>query len=724
MDYDKLINDISKNINIEVKRIEAVLNLLSEGATVPFIARYRKEATGALDENQIRIIKESYDYQTNLEKRKDDVIRLIDEKGLLTDDLKKKILNCSKLVEVEDLYLPYKEKKKTKATEAINAGLEPLAKFIMTCPVKGDIDDIVKPYLNDKVKTKEDALKGASYIIAEFISDDAYVRKIIRHNMDRVSSIDTKKKKNSVDEKEIYANYYDYSESTRTIKDHRILAINRAEKEDIISVSISANDEQNIEFICSTRITRNTIFDYILREACKDSYKRLIFPSLARELRNNLTTRAELSAIEIFKLNLRALLLQPPLRNKTVLGVDPAFRTGCKLAVVDNTGKLLEIAVIKPTEEYPGSGVKEKDLIASENTFAALVNKHNVDIVTIGNGTASRETESFVANTISKFNLNCKYVIVSEAGASVYSASKIAQEEFPDLTLEKRSAVSIARRIQDPLAELVKIEPKSIGVGQYQHDVDSKMLDAKLTEVVEDAVNSVGVDLNTASASLLTYISGLNNTIAGNIVKYRNENGKFKNRKELLNVSKLGPKSYEMACGFLRVYDGTNPLDITSIHPESYDVALKIMDELKLETKDLGTAKALEAIKSADINILKDKCAIDIYTLKDILDAFVKPNRDIRDSFNAPILKKSQTKLEDLHIGDKLEGTVRNVVDFGCFVDCGMHEDGLVHISKMSKSYIKHPSDIVKVGDIITVYVISIDLKKGKLGLSMIPDAI
>ncbi len=723
MDRENLIEEISKKIEISKNQIASVLELLEEGATVPFIARYRKEATGALDENQIRIIKESYDYEANLAKRKDDVIRLIDEKGLLTDELKAKILKSEKLIEVEDLYLPFKEKKKTKATEAIKAGLEPLAKFIMTCPQKGNVSDIVKPYICDLYPNTEKVLEGASYIIAEIISDDAYVRKIIRHNMDRVSSIVTKKKKNALDPKELYANYYDYSESTRTIKDHRILAINRAENEDIINVSIEANDEQNIDFITHTRITRSTIFEQVLKDACKDSYKRLILPSLTRELRSSLTLRAETSAIGIFQLNLKALLLQPPLKDKVVLGVDPAFRTGCKLAVVDQTGKMLEIAVIKPTEEYPGSGVKERDLIESEKIFTNLIKKYKVDVVTIGNGTASRETESFVANTIEKYKLNCSYVIVSEAGASVYSASKIAQDEFPTLTLEKRSAVSIARRIQDPLAELVKIEPKSIGVGQYQHDVDPKMLDLKLTEVVEDTVNSVGVDLNTASASLLTYISGLNKTIAQNIVEYRNTNGKFKNRKELLKVAKLGPKTYEMACGFLRVYDGTNPLDKTSIHPESYDIAENVMNELNIDLDKLGHNETINKVNNANVLELEKKFNVDKYTLKDILDSFAKPVRDIRDNFDAPILKKTQTKLEDLHIGDKLEGTVRNVVDFGCFVDCGMHEDGLVHVSKMSKSYVKHPSDLVKVGDIVTVYVISIDLKKGKLGLSMIKDA-
>ncbi len=716
---NNIILSLSKTLNIKENQIEAVLSLLAEGATVPFIARYRKEVTGALDENQIREINKEYEYQNNLLKRKEDIKRLIDEKGLLTSELASQIDSANKLQEVEDLYLPYKEKKKTRATIAKAKGLEPLAKYMLTCPNEGNISDIVKPYLNDDVKTEE-ALQYAKDIIAETISDNANFRKIVRNNTKRRSTIVTKLKKNAVDEKELYTNYYDYSESITTIKNHRILAINRAENENIISVSLVGDDDNNILYIKSKVILRDTIFANELLDAIKDAYKRLIYPSIEREIRADLTLRAETDAINIFSLNLKNLLMQPPLKGKTVLGLDPAFRTGCKLAVVDQTGKLLEIAVIHPTEEYPGSGVKKEALDRSEMVFTTLVKKYNVDVVTIGNGTASRESEEFVANTIKKYNLSCKYTIVSEAGASVYSASKIAQDEFPDLTLEKRSAVSIARRIQDPLAELVKIEPKAIGVGQYQHDVDQKALDSKLGEVVESCVNSVGVDINTASQSLLEYVSGLNKTIAANIVSYRNEYGKFTSRNELKKVSKLGDKTYQQCAGFIRVYESENILDKTPIHPESYDKAREVANYLNIDLSKLGTLEVVNIVNNSNKEDIIKNIDVDKYTLDDILECFKKPQRDIRDSFTSAKLQSNQTHLEDLHVGDELEGTVRNVVDFGVFVDCGLHEAGLVHISKMSKNYVKHPSDLVKVGDIVKVYVIGIDLKKQKLALSMI----
>ena len=719
---EDIIKKLSVNLNLKESQIKAVLDLLAEGATVPFIARYRKEVTNALDENQIREINKEYEYQTNLAKRKDDIIRLIDEKGLLTDELKNKILESSKLQEVEDLYLPYKEKKKTKATIAIAKGLEGLAKLMLKCPQNGDRLEDAKKYLSENVATLEDALQGARDIVAEMVSDNADFRRIIRNNTRRRSTLITKIKKNAVDEKQVYSNYYDYSESITTIKDHRILAINRAEKENVINVTLQGDDENNILVLISKVIKGNTYYKSDLELAIRDSYKRLIYPSIEREIRAELTLRAETNAIDVFSLNLKNLLLQAPIKGKTVLGLDPAFRTGCKLAVVDQTGKLLEIAVIHPTEEYPGSGVKKEDLEMSEITFGRLVKKYNVDIVTIGNGTASRESTEFVANTIKKFNLSCKYTIVSEAGASVYSASKIAQEEFPDLTLEKRSAVSIARRIQDPLAELVKIEPKSIGVGQYQHDVDQKALDEKLGEVVEDAVNSVGIDLNTASKSLLEYVSGLNKTIAQNIVDYRNEHGKFTSRKELLKVSKLGEKTFTQCAGFIRVYESNNLLDKTAIHPESYDKALELAKYLNIDINDLGSSEVNNIVDNCSKEDILNHIVIDKYTLDDILDAFKKPKRDIRDTFSSAKLQSNQTHLEDLKIGDELEGTVRNVVDFGCFVDCGLHEDGLVHISKMSNSYVKHPKDLVKVGDIVKVYVIGIDLVKQKLSLSMVKD--
>ena len=721
---EDIIKKLSLSLNLKESQIKAVLDLLNSNATIPFIARYRKEVTGALDENQIREISKEWEYQNNLLKRKEDVIRLIDEKGLLTDELKNKINLCQKLIEVEDLYMPFKEKKKTKATIAKSLGMEPLAKFILTEPQKGNKESLVKPYLNDFVKDINGAINYAKDIIAEQISDNANYRKIIRNNMHRVCNIVTKKKRGYSEENSVYENYFDYTESITTIKDHRILAINRAEKENAISVSLSADDKSNIEYLTKKMIYRENIFEDDIKEAVIDSYNRLIEPSIEREIRNELTLRAENSAINLFGLNLRSLLLQPPLKNKTVLGVDPAFRTGCKLAVVDKTGKMLEIAVIRPTEEYPGAHVKESVLKESKDIFERICKKYNVDIIAIGNGTASRETEEFVANTIKERNINAKYIIVSEAGASVYSASKIAQEEFPDLTLEKRSAVSIARRIQDPLAELVKIEPKSIGVGQYQHDVNEKALDEKLSEVVVDAVNNVGANLNTASESLLSYISGLNKTIAKNIVTYRNEHGKFNSREELNNVSKLGPKTYEQCVGFLRVYEGFEELDETSIHPESYDIAKKVLKYLDINVKDLGKNIAIEKVSKANAKQLAEMYNSDIYTISDILSAIEKPQRDIRDEFNAPILKSSQTKLEDLNIGDELEGTVRNVVDFGAFVDVGLHDDGLVHISKMSNKYLKHPSDIVKVGDIVKVYVSSIDLKKHKLQLAMVKEKI
>lgn len=719
---EEIILKLVKELNLKKEQIKAVLDLLAEGATVPFIARYRKEATGALDENQIREINKEYEYQVNLSKRKDDIIRLIDEKGMLTDELKNKILSSNKLQDVEDLYLPYKEKKKTRGTIARSLGLEGLAKTMLSCPISGDKVEFAKPYLNENVDTIEKAYQYASDIIAEDISDNANFRKIVRNNTRRRSTIVTKLKKNALDPKKLYSNYYDYSESITTIKDHRILAINRAESENVISVSLVGDDENNILYIKSKIIFRDNIFKDELENAIRDSYKRLLYPPVEREIRSELTLRAETNAIGVFSMNLKNLLMQSPIKDKTVLGLDPAFRTGCKLAVVDTTGKLLEIAVIHPTEEYPGSGVKKEELERSEIVLVTLVKKYKVDIITIGNGTASRESEEFVSNTITKYNLSCKYTIVSEAGASVYSASAIAQEEFPDLTLEKRSAVSIARRIQDPLAELVKIEPKAIGVGQYQHDVNQKQLESKLGDVVEDCVNSVGVDLNTASKSLLEYVSGLNKTTASNIVEYRNKNGKFKSREELLNVPKLGEKTYTQAVGFVRVYESDNLFDSTSIHPESYAKARLVAKYLNIDIKDLGTKEVNDIINKASVEDILNHIDIDKYTLSDILDCFKKPKRDIRDSFNKAQLKSNQTHLEDLKVGDELDGTVRNVVDFGCFVDCGLHEDGLVHISKMSKSYVKHPSDLVKVGDIITVYVIGIDLEKQKLSLSMIKE--
>ncbi len=717
---DKIIDKLEKSLGINKDKIKVVLDLLSSGATVPFIARYRKEQTGALDENQIREIYKEWEYEESLAKRKEEVIRLINEKGMLNDALKSQIEACSRLVEVEDLYLPYKENKKTKGAIAKSLGMEPLAKYIETCPLTSDINADVTRFLNDKVNDVNSALGYAVDIIREDISNNANYRRILRNNVKRVSDIQTKKKKTYTEENSVYENYFDYSESTSSIKNHRILAINRAEKEGAISVKIKADDESNILYLTRKVIFKETSYKPYLEEAISEAYNKLIFPSLETEIRNTLTVIAEKSAIDIFGLNLKNLLLQAPLKGKMVLGVDPAFRTGCKLAAIDTTGKMLEIAVIMPNEIYPGSGVKEKDLQESKKTFVNICKKYNIDIIAIGNGTASRETEAFVANTIKEYNLRAKYVIVSEAGASVYSASPLAQEEFPDLTLEKRSAVSIARRIQDPLAELIKIDPKSIGVGQYQHDVNEKELDKKLTEVVVDAVNAVGADLNTASESLLTYISGLNKSTAKNIVEYRNNNGKFKSRNELLSVPRLGAKAYEQCAGFLRIYDSENKLDETSIHPESYDITKKLLKEFNLQMSDIGDVDKIKILKAENLDTLSAKLGTDTYTLSDIISALEKPRRDIRDDYKAPLLKSSITKLSDLKIGDELEGTVRNVVDFGVFVDVGLHDAGLLHISKMSKNFIKHPSELLSVGDVIKVHVIGIDLNKNKLQLSLI----
>ena len=721
----KIIESLSKTLGITVKQIEAVLSLLNDGATVPFIARYRKELTGGLDEDQIREISKEFEYKVELEKRKEAVCRLIEEKGMLNEDLKLQIMACEKLVDVEDLYQPYKEKKKTKATEAIRLGLEPLADEMMKFYLKSTRIEVASKYITEEVTSAEEAILQACYIIAERIADDAHFRSGLRQSMLKFAKVQTKIKKNAVDENETYANYYDYTESISTIKPHRILAINRAEDEKVISVNIVMDDEKNIKYIEKGLIRRpNSIFEDDIKYAIKDAYKRLLYPSIEREVRNVLTENAENQAINIFAMNVKNLLLQAPVKDKTVLGVDPAFRTGCKLAVVSPTGKVLCIGVIYPNEKSKGSTVDPQLIEKSRNTIVTLVKKYKVDIITIGNGTASRETESFISDVIKEFNLPCKYAIVSEAGASVYSASAVAQEEFPDFQVEQRSAVSIARRLQDPLAELVKIEPKAIGVGQYQHDVTQSKLNEQLDFVVMEAVNSVGVNVNTASKSLLTYVSGLNKTIAQNIVNYRNENGVFTKRSDLKKVAKLGAKTFEQAIGFLRINDGLEPLDKTSIHPESYKAAYQILDLLGLSSNDLGTQELKDKIDSADKLELLNKSGLDKYTFNDILDAFKEPLRDIRDDYESPTLRSDIKHLEDLQIGDELIGTVRNVVDFGCFVDCGVKYDGLVHLSKMSDKFIKHPSELVSVGDQVKVYVIGIDLQKHKLSLSMIKSKI
>lgn len=708
---EDIINGICENLNIKKEQAQAVLNLLSEGNTIPFIARYRKEATGALDEEQIRKINEVYEYEVNLLKRKEDVIRLIDEKGLLTDEIKQNIMNAKKLVEVEDIYAPYKEKKKTKATEAIKNGLEPLAKIIMSFPPNFN-EESVKKFLNENVKTTEDAITGAKYIIAEWISDNAYYRKWIRSYYFKNAIITSKLKKNANDENKIYEMYYDFSESVKHIKPHRVLAINRGENEKILSVSIDVNDEDILNYLESKLIKKESpVKEYVI-DAIKDSYKRLIKPSMEREIRSELTVQSEDVSIEVFKGNLENLLLIAPMKEKTVLGFDPAFRTGCKLAVVDPTSKVLNISVIYPHE--PHNKWEESKKILKD-----LISKYHVDIIAIGNGTASRESEKLVSETLKEIN-NCKYAIVSEAGASVYSASPLAIQEFPDLTVEKRSAVSIARRLQDPLNELVKIDPKSIGVGQYQHDVSQKKLAESLDFTVTKCVNNVGVNINTASPSILKYISGLTKTSIDKIIKYRETNGKIKSREELKKKKLLNDKVYEQSIGFMRVIDGDNPLDKTNIHTESYDKTLKLLNHLSLTTNDLGTEKLIKELDKLNVTDTSKLLDIDIYTLNDIIESLKQPNRDFRDDYDIPLLKSDILTIDNLKLGMKLEGTVRNVVDFGAFIDIGLHNDGLVHISKITNKFIKHPSEVLSVGDIVTCYVIDINKDKEKVSLSLI----
>lgn len=708
---ENIINDISNELNIKTEQAKTVLKLLEDGNTIPFIARYRKEATGALDEEQIRKINEVYEYQVNLLKRKEDVIRLIDEKGLLTDEIKNNIMNAKKLVEVEDIYAPYKEKKKTKATEAIKNGLEPLAKIIMSFPTTFN-DESVKKFLNDNVKTIDDAITGAKYIIAEWISDNAYYRKWIRSYFFKNGVITSKLKKKDADTNKTYEMYYDFTEPIKHIKPHRVLAINRGENEKILSVNIEVNNEEVLSYLESKIIKKDSPVKPYVIDAIKDSYKRLIFPSMEREIRSELTSQSEDASIEVFKGNLENLLLIAPMKNKRVLGFDPAFRTGCKLAVVDETSKVLNISVIYPHE--PHNKWNE-----AKETIKDLINKYKIDIIAIGNGTASRESEKLVSETLKEIN-NCKYAIVSEAGASVYSASKLAIDEFPDLTVEKRSAVSIARRLQDPLNELVKIDPKSIGVGQYQHDVSQKKLGESLDFTVEKCVNNVGVDINTASPSILKYISGLTKSAIDKIIKYRETNGKIKSREEIKKKKLLSDKAYEQSIGFMRIADGTNPLDKTNIHTESYDKTLKLLDYLELSTDDLGTEKLINKLDNINEHEVSKMLDIDLYTLHDIIDSLKRPNRDYRDDYQMPILKSDILTIDNLTPGMKLEGTVRNVVDFGAFIDIGLHNDGLVHISKITNKYIKHPSEVLSVGDIVTCYVIDINKEKEKVSLSLI----
>ena len=711
-----IIKGIANDLGISEKQVSVVLEMLSEGNTIPFIARYRKEATGALDEETIRKINEVYEYQENLLKRKEDVIRLIDEKGLLTDELKNSILNCNKLVEVEDLYRPYKEKKKTKATEAIALGLEPLAKMMMSFPTNGKIEDLCSKFIKDDLDLDK-CITGAKYIIAEWISDNASYRKSIRNYFYKNGIVTSSLKKGANDENKIYEMYYEYNEPVKYIKPHRILALNRGEKEKILNVSIDVNKDEILAFL-EKKIIKNDksyVVNYI-KEAIEDSYKRLIAPSVEREIRSDLTEKGEVSAIENFGKNLEALLLTPPLKEKVVLAFDPGYVNGCKLAVVDKNGKYLDSTVIKPFL----NGNEEERIRLSKEVVLQLIKKYNVDVIAIGNGTASRESEKFCADMIRDYKLDCKYVIVSEAGASIYSASPQAIEEFPDLAVEKRSAVSIGRRLQDPLAELVKIPPEGIGVGLYQHDVSEKKLSDSLDFVVEKCVNSVGVNINTASSSLLSYVSGISKKAIEKIIEYREKIGRINSRKEIKSKKLLTDKAYEQAIGFLRITDGENILDSTAIHPESYDIALNLLKELNFNISDVGSKELIEKLDSIDINTYKDKLNTDIYTLEDVIASLKKPNLDPRDEYPQPILKSDVLDIKDLTIGMKLQGTVRNVVDFGLFIDIGLHDDGLAHISKLSKDYIKHPSDLFSVGDIVDCYVDDINLERNKVSLSLL----
>ena len=699
------------------KQLTTVLNLLNEGNTVPFIARYRKEMTGSLDEVQIREIEERYAYLENLEKRKNEVIRLIDEQGKLTPELETEITQSVKMQQVEDLYRPYKQKRRTKATIAKEKGLEPLALWLMQL-TDGEVQSEAEKYIDKEkeVSSAEEALQGAHEIIAEQVSDNAKFRTWIRSYTYNKGMYVSQVKDEKIDEKGVYEMYYDFAEPVHKMVSHRILATNRGEKEEVLKVFLQVDEAAVLAYL-DRQLVKNPASpsSSFVREAYQDSYKRFIQPAIERELRNELTEKADEQAIAIFGENLRNLLLQPPLKGKVVLGFDPAYRTGCKLAVVDATGKVLAIEVIYPHK--PAAQAKRE---AAGPAFIQLINQYQVDMVAIGNGTASRESELFVAEQLKSADHKAYYAIVNEAGASVYSASEIARKEFPHLQVEERSAVSIARRLQDPLAELVKIDPKAVGVGQYQHDVSQKRLAEQLDFVVETAVNQVGVDVNTASPQLLRHISGLNKTTAQNIVSYREENGEFTARTQLKKVPRLGPKAYEQAIGFLRVPGGKNILDNTGIHPESYSIAKDILMTVHLSEKELGTEEAVEKLTRLSAEKLAESLSVGEETLADILAGLTKPGRDMRDEMPAPLLRTDVLSMEDLKPGMELTGTVRNVIDFGAFVDIGVKQDGLVHISKLSKKFVKHPTDVVSVGDIVTVWIEQVDTKKGRISLTML----
>ncbi len=710
---ERIVQQIAKELQLSMKQIRTTVGLLDEGNTIPFIARYRKEMTGELDENQLRGIEERVTYLRNLEERKREVIRIIDEQGKLTGELKTSIEKAAKLQEVEDLYRPYRQKRKTRASVAKEKGLEPLSEWIMAQQKQGDVHKEAAKYVDAEkgVETADDAISGAMDILAENLADDATIRAWVRrYTMDHGMLTSEAK---DPEQESVYENYYNYRELAKKMPPHRILAINRGERENILKVGLEVQPESIHNFMARQVIKGSSAVQPILTAVIEDAYKRLIAPSIEREIRAELTEKGENQAISIFSGNLRSLLLQPPVKGRCVLGVDPAYRTGCKLAVVDDTGKLLEVAVTYPTP--PNN--KKKEAAAK---FNELIKKYSIQLIVIGNGTASRETEQFVAEVISDIGVpDLAYLIVNEAGASVYSASKLAQEEFPDLDVAERSAVSIARRVQDPLAELVKIEPKAIGVGQYQHDVSQKHLDESLKTVVESAVNHVGVDVNTASPSLLSYVSGVNATTAKNIVKYRDSNGKFLSRKELQNVPRLGAKTYEQCIGFMRISEGDNPLDRTPIHPESYKVVDRLFRELGVGMEKLGTPELSELLGRQDVEKLAEVLEVGVPTLRDILESLQRPGRDPREELPLPIFRTDVLKIEDLTPGMELQGTVRNVIDFGAFVDIGIKSDGLVHISQLSSGYVKHPMDVVSVGDNVTVWVLNVDLKKGRVGLTM-----
>ena len=702
-----------KEFKLKPFQVENAIKLIDEGNTIPFIARYRKEATGEMSDEQLRDLFERLTYLRNLDKRKEEVIRLIDEQGKLDEELQAKIIASETMTEVEDLYRPYKQKKRTRATMAKEKGLEPLAIIFWEQTTSVNVEEEAAKYIDEEkgVATIEDAIQGAKDIVAEMISDVADYRKEIRNIIYRIGMISSKAAK---EEKSVYEMYYDYSEAVNKIPSHRILAMNRGEKEEFLKVKIEETDDEILAYLNKEVIIENSPYVEILTDVIADAYKRLIKPSVENEVRNDLTGVAEEQAIKVFGQNAKKLLLQPPLKGLTVMGFDPAYRTGCKIAVIDETGKLLDTTTVYPTEP-------QNDVDGAKKKLLELINKYTINMIAIGNGTASRESEMFVSDMIKLVKHDIYYAMVSEAGASVYSASKLATEEYPDINVSLRGAISIARRLQDPLAELVKIDPKSIGVGQYQHDVNQTRLDESLTGVVEDAVNSIGVDLNTATPSLLKYVSGINKTLANNIVKYRDEHGKIKDRKELLKVSKLGPVAYTQCAGFLRILDGKNPLDNTSVHPESYEAAEKILNIAGYEVKDikekLGEVKA--KLATLDVEKIAKELEIGVPTVKDIIKELQKPGRDPREDMPKPILRSDVLKMEDLQEGMILTGTVRNVIDFGAFVDIGVKSDGLVHISELSEKFVKNPMDVVAVGDIVKVRVIKVDLEKKKVSLSM-----